>query len=295
MMFEKVLFPIDFSEQAMKTLECIGEIPGVKDVVLLHVVEVPSGVYDSKHGWIYGPHVEDAKIRLEEQKEHLESLGLKVKTKVDVITAGNISHTILETADNENVSLIIMNAHGKSLIKGLLLGSVPLGVIRHAKTDVLLMRYKLAEILEGEKLEKFCEHLFSKVLYPTDFSEPAAEALSFVKSLEGIEDVVLVHVVTKGETTEEIEANVEEAKKKLEDIKKELSSAGFKVKDHVRVGSPVEEICSIAEEENVSLIAMSSHGKGWFKELLLGDTTYDVVKTTKRPVLVVRAKQKTSD
>jgi nucleotide-binding universal stress UspA family protein len=294
-MFEKVLFPIDFSEQAMKTLECIGEIPGVKDVVLLHVVAVPSGVYDSKHGWIYGPHVEDAKIRLEEQKEHLESLGLNVKTKVDVITAGDISRAILETADNENVSLIIMNAHGKSLIKGLLLGSVPLGVIRHAKTDVLLMRYKLAETLEGEKLQKFCERLFSRVLYPTDFSEPAAEALSLVKSLEGIEDVVLVHAITKGETEEEIEANVEEAKKKLEGIKKELSNAGFKVKDHVRVGSPVEEICSIAEEEDVSLIAMSSHGKGWFKELLLGDTTYDVIKTTKRPVLVVRAKQKTSD
>jgi nucleotide-binding universal stress UspA family protein len=293
-MFEKVLFPTDFSDQAQKTLECIGEIPGVKDVVLLHVVAVPSGVYDSKHGWIYGPQVEDAKIRLEEQKEHLESLGLKVKTKVDVITAGDISHTILETADNESVSLIIMNAHGKSLIKGLLLGSVPLGVIRHAKTDVLLMRYKLAEILEGGKLEKFCEHLFSKVLYPTDFSEPAAEALSFVKSLEGIEDVVLMHVVTKGETEEEIKANVEEAKKKLESIKKELSNAGFNVKDHVRVGSPVEEICSIAEEEDVSLIAMSSHGNSWFKELLLGDTTYDVVKTTKRPVLVVRAKQKAS-
>jgi nucleotide-binding universal stress UspA family protein len=36
---------------------------------------------------------------------------------------------------------------------------------------------------------------------------------------------------------------------------------------------------------------MSSHGKGWFKELLLGDTTFDVVKNTKRPVLVVRAKK----
>jgi len=36
--------------------------------------------------------------------------------------------------------------------------------MRHAKTDVLLMRYKLAEGLEGEKSEKFCEKIFSKVL-----------------------------------------------------------------------------------------------------------------------------------
>ncbi len=289
-MFQKVLFPTDFSANAHKTLGCISEIPGVKEVVLLHVVTVPSGVFDSKHGWIQGPQVEDAKLRLEEHKEHLESLGLNVTTKVE-ITSGDISQIILETADKENVSLIVMNSHGKSLIKGLLLGSAPLSVIRHAKTDVLLMRYKLAESLEGEKAEHFCEKIFSKVLFPTDFSEPAEEALSFVKNLQGIEEIGLVNVVTKGETDEEIKANVQEAKKKLEDIKHELSGVDFKVKDHVRVGSPAGEICSLAEDEDTSLIAMSSHGKGWFKELLLGDTTFDVVKNTKRPVLVVRAKK----
>ncbi|VVB88084.1 Universal stress protein [uncultured archaeon] len=286
-MFNKVLFPTDFSADAHKTLECIGEIPGVKEVVLLHVVDA---THPSKHGWIHGPHVEDAKLRLEEHKEYLESLGLDVTTKVDIITYGSIPESILETADKENVSLIVMNAHGKSLIKGLLLGSVPLAVMRHAKTDVLLMRYKLVDTLEGEKLEKFCEKIFSKVLYPTDFSEPAEDALSFVKDLKGVEEIGLVHVVTKGETEEEIETNVREAKKKLEVIKDKLDGADFKVKDYVRVGSPAEEICSVAEDEDASLIAMSSHGKGWFKELLLGDTTFDVVKNTKRPVLVVRAK-----
>jgi len=289
-MFNKVLFPTDFSANAHRTLECIGEIPGVKEVVLLHVVAIPSGVFDSKHGWIQGPQVEDAKLQLEEHKEHLESIGLNVTTKVE-ITAGHISQSILETADKENVSLIVMNAHGKNLIKGLLLGSVPLDVIRHAKTDVLLMRFKLAESLEGEKLEKVCEKIFSRILYPTDFSEPAEEALSFVKNLKGVEEIGLVHVVTKGETDEEIESNVQEAKRKLGAIKDELSGSDFKVTDYVRVGSPAEEICSVAEDEDASLIAMSSHGKGWFKELLLGDTTFDVIKYTKRPVLVVRAKK----
>jgi nucleotide-binding universal stress UspA family protein len=285
-MFNKVLFPTDFSANAHKTLDCIGEIPGVKEVVLLHVIDA---THPSRHGWIQGPQVEDAKLRLEEHKEHLETLGLDVKTKVDVIKEGDISQSILGTADKEKVSLIVMNSHGKSLIKGLLLGSVSLSVLRHTKKDVLLMRYKLAETLEGEKSEQFCEKIFSKILYPTDFSEPAGKTLSFVKTLKGVEEIGLVHIVTKGETEEEIEANVQEAKKKLEDIKDELGGADFKVENYVRVGSPAEEICSVAEDEDASLIAMSSHGKGWFKELLLGDTTFDVVKNTKRPVLVVRA------
>lgn len=285
-MYKKVLFPTDFSESVKKTIECIGDIPGVKEVLLLHIIDA---THPSKHGWIHGQHIEDAKIRLGEQKEHLENLGLKVDAKVETITYGNVSDAILKTADDEKVSLIVMNAKGNSLIKGLLLGSTSLEVIRHSKTHVLLMRHKLVEGLEGEKFERFCPRLLSKVLCPTDFSEPAEDMLSFIKNLDGIQEIVLVHVVTKGETTEEIDTNIEEAKKKLDVIKENF--ADYKVENHVRIGHPAEEICSLAEEEDVSIIVMSSHGKSWLKELMLGDTTFNVIKTAKRPVLVVSSKK----
>jgi len=41
-MFEKVLIPTDFSDHAEKVIECVGEIPGVRDVVLLNVVTRPA-------------------------------------------------------------------------------------------------------------------------------------------------------------------------------------------------------------------------------------------------------------
>lgn len=284
-MYEKVLFPTDFSESAKKTLECIGDIPGIKEVILLHVVDA---THPSKHGWTHGQHIEDARIRLEEQKQHLESLELKVETNIETITEGSIQDTILKTAEDEKVSLIIMNAKGNNLIKGLLLGSTSLGIIRHAKTDVLIMRHKLVDSLEGEKFEKFCPRILSKVLCPTDFSEPAEDTLSFIKNLKGIQEIVLMNAVTKGETTEEIDINILEAKKRLDEIKEKF--VGLKVENHVRVGHPAEEICSLAEDEDVSLIAMSPHGKSWLSELLLGNTVFDVVKSAKRPILVVRTK-----
>ena len=37
-MFEKVLVPTDFSSHAKKVVECIGQIPGIKQVVLLSVI-----------------------------------------------------------------------------------------------------------------------------------------------------------------------------------------------------------------------------------------------------------------
>jgi len=286
-MFKKILFPTDFSEYALKNLECIGEIPGVEEVMLLHVVDA---THPSKRGWTHGPHIENAKIRLEEQREHLESLGLKARAKVDVITSGDVSKTVLDTANKENASLIVLGARGKGVIGGLLLGGVPVDVMRQAKTNVLVMRYKLTESLDGKPLEKFCQRIFSKVLLPTDFSEPSKDALSFVRDLEGIHEVVLEHVVSKGETAEEIEASVSDAKKKLEDIVQEFSSKGIIAKTHVHVGDPPLEINSAAEEEDVSLIAMSRHGKGLFRELLVGSTTYDVVRNAKRPVLIVKTK-----
>ncbi len=286
-MFEKILFPTDFSEHAQKTLECIGEIPGVKEVMLMHVVDA---THPSKRGWTHEPHIENAKLRLDEQKEHLEGIGLKAKTKVEVITQGDIARAILDEAEKEKVSLIVMGARGKSIAGELLLGGVSLNVLRLAKTNVLIMRYKLAETLEGKTFEKFCPKIFSKVLCTTDFSKPSLETLSFVKNLKGIEEVVLVHVVSKGDTEEEIEASVNEAKKKLEEIRKDFMKAGFKVKAHVHVGNPPEEIISTAEEEDVSLIAMSTRGDGWFRELLLGSTAYDVARNAKRPTLIVRAK-----
>ena len=97
-MFEKVLFPTDFSEYAQKTLECIGEIPGIKELMLLHIVDA---THPSKRGWTHGPHIENAKILMEEKKEYIESLGLKVKTKVDVITVGEVYREILENAEKE--------------------------------------------------------------------------------------------------------------------------------------------------------------------------------------------------
>jgi len=288
-MFEKVLIPTDFSEYAQKTLECVGDIPGVKEVVLLHVVDAD---YLSKRGLAQEPYLQNVRIRLEEQKKQLADSGLKVRVKVDVTSGGDVSYAILETVNKEKAHLIVMGAHGKSLIEGILLGSVATNVLRYGKTNVLIMRYTLGDWLGGKKLEKFCPMIFSKVLLPTDFSEPAMETLSFVENLKGIEEAVLVHVVDKGETQEEIDASVNEAKKRLEDIREELSKSGVNVVVHVRVGNPSENIISIAEEENVSLIIMSTLGRGMFRELLLGGTARDVFRQTNRPVLAVRAGQR---
>jgi len=287
-MFERVLFPTDFSEYAQKTLECIGDIPGVKEVVLLHVVDT---AHLSKKGLVQDLYIQDARLYLDEQKKQLENIGLKVKVKIEVITGGDVSHAIIEILNIEKTTLVVMGAHGKSLIEGILLGSVATDVLRYGNSHVLIIRHKFGQRHGAKKYEKFPD-VFSKVLLPVDFSEPAMETISLVKDLKGVKKAILVHVVDKGETQAEIDANIKEAKKSLEDIAKDFKSESINVKIHVLAGSPSESIISLAEEENVSLIIISTLGKGMFRELLLGGTARDVVRRTNRSVLAVRASKR---
>jgi nucleotide-binding universal stress UspA family protein len=284
-MFGKVLVPTDFSEYAKKTILCLTRIPGIHEIVLQHVFDA---THYTKHGWTHQAQVENARIQLEEEKKSLEHLGFVVKVTVDVITSGDISTAILRKAECENVSSIVIGSRGRGLVKGLMLGSVSAEILRHGKTDLLIFRHSLAGDLEGTAFSRFCPGIFTRVLFPTDFSEPARKALLSIKKIEGLGEVHLLHVVTKGETHKEIESNVLESTRKLEEIKTDLNGAGLKAKIHIRLGRPADEIISLADAEDISLIFMSSHGKGLFTEILLGSTTLGVAIHTNRPLMVIR-------
>ena len=50
----------------------------------------------------------------------------------------------------------------------------------------------------------------------------------------------------------------------------------------------MHEILAVASEENVTLIAIGTVGKNWFREILVGSTTLGVVRNGRYPVLVLR-------
>jgi nucleotide-binding universal stress UspA family protein len=289
-MFEKVLVALDFSPYSQKILDRISEIPGIQEVVLLHVVDATR---PARLEWTHGhPHIENAQLLMEEKKQFLEHLGLRVHISVDVIvnaiTQGTISHAILEIAETENVSLIVIGARGINPIQELLLGSVSSSVLRHAKMNVLILHFNPARDVADVSSDSSYQKLFSKVLVPTDFSRSASDASAFVKTIPGIKEIVLLHVVNQVESQPEIEIYIKEAQTRLEDMKKEYIDSGIDGTIHIRVGDPTEMIRSVADEDDVSLIAMSAFGLDWVREILLGSTTFTVVRRTKKPVLIIR-------
>ena len=285
-MFEKILFPTDFSEYAKRSLDCIAGLPGARDVILFHVVEEAR----SPRG---GGEIGDTFYRtgenfLKEEKRYLENLSQNLRVTTSVKTSSDAAGAIIETAGESGVSLIVIGARGNSPMDGILLGSVSRAVLRHSRTNVLIMRHKIIGKMKAKTYEMFCPMILLRVLCPVDFSLYSDRSIALAGSTPGIGEVILLHLVSQGGTEAEIAGAVQKSKGQIEAIRDSLAAKGIKARTIVRKGNPPVEIASIADEEDVSVIWMSSHGKGWFRELLLGSTAYMVAMNAKRPVIIIR-------
>jgi len=75
----------------------------------------------------------------------------------------------------------------------------------------------------------------------------------------------------------------------LEQLRDELTAQGFVVETHLALGDPATELIKAVENQNVDLIAMSTHGHRYLSDLLHGSTADRVRHLVKIPVLLLRA------
>jgi len=75
----------------------------------------------------------------------------------------------------------------------------------------------------------------------------------------------------------------------LDMLRAELAGKGFTVDTCLAMGDPATELIKVAAERSVDLIAMSTHGHRFIKDVLLGATADRVRHLVKIPVLLLRA------
>ena len=139
-----------------------------------------------------------------------------------------------------------------------------------------------------------------KILYPTDFSEPAEKAFEYAVFMAESQkaDLALLHVVDQlhGFTHYEILAitPMEIAEKMTKRAHKDLQALADRVRgsvtttEAVRQGKTWVEICEAAKEEKADIIVIGSHGRTGLPHVLLGSVAETVARHASCPVLVVR-------
>jgi len=147
----KILIPTDLSPYADSGVVRGAEVAKSEraKVLLVFVVEktyfAPLSMLHQApvtfrgEGDLLGEAVEYAEKKLRELKEK-QFAGVDVETKV--VIAASAAAGILDAAESWHPDLIVIASHGRNGVMHLLLGSTTEKVIRHATTEVLVVRAK---------------------------------------------------------------------------------------------------------------------------------------------------------
>ena len=143
--------------------------------------------------------------------------------------------------------------------------------------------------------------MYKQIFVPLDGSALAERILPHVQAIaKGTGAKVLLFRVASSapaaitaeapaEARKLLEVEQARAAKYLEGVAKRLKDAGLATKIEVSVGEPAVEIVMAAEKEKADLIAIMSHGVTGLSHFDMGSVAEKVVKTSPRPVLLVRA------
>jgi nucleotide-binding universal stress UspA family protein len=274
-MFEKVLIPTDLSAASEELIASAGNLRNVREIVLLHVVSAGSDRDREQDDVLH-------------QQVLVTDKAIVVRSILAETDGNDIPAMILKTAETEGVSLILMGAR-KGLLSRTLLGHGGSMILTRSRTNVLVMRFP------GQGL--FAVHpntpdapLFSRVLFPLDFSRPANKALGLIGEIGEIGEIILLHVIRTIEKEDRMNLIVREVEKQLADARERIKAdhPGIRVKMMVRFGDPTGQIAAVAEEEVATLVMMSRFGKmDYLRKIPLGTTTSKVTGQIKKPVLVM--------
>jgi nucleotide-binding universal stress UspA family protein len=143
-MFEKILYPTDFSDVSRKALGYLAQLKdaGTKEIVVLHVIDEKGIDAISRYGsgsaeTIIGRIEKEAREEGKKIEKKLMQSGLIVKIRTET---GVPLKEILKVEEEEKVSAIVIGSHGKTNLEEMFLGSVSEKVIRQSKKPVLVIK-----------------------------------------------------------------------------------------------------------------------------------------------------------
>jgi nucleotide-binding universal stress UspA family protein len=138
--------------------------------------------------------------------------------------------------------------------------------------------------------------MYKKILVAIENSEADRTILDHIEPLAQLThaSLLLVHVADGWAARHFNELNLRESEEMQEDraylarLRAGLQERGLEVEAQLRLGDPAKEICRIADEQGVDLIAMATHGHRGVSDVIHGQTVDAVRHKVRMPVLLLR-------
>ena len=231
----------------------------------------------------------------------MQADGFQVATKVSYDSKIPVSLRILKTARDVGAGYIIIANRGHNKLREMLLGSTVTALLQQSNLPVLLIKLRpdTAESTDTARLRctSPCRDALRHILYPTDFSETARHAFEILSRLATgpTERITLYHVQARGHVDLTNAAQLEEFNRidheRLQSLSRELrEQARVDVDIALSQGPAAQLIVEKARSVSATMIVMGSQGRGYISDLFLGGVTYQVLRNTPVPVLIIPAR-----
>ncbi len=242
-------------------LECLGRI-GVESIHLVTVV--PSNV----HAGMPGVNFEERRRRgLDRYRNVMEGAGFEVETHV---VRGTPYRRINGLAETVHADVTIVGSRGQSPLENRVIGSTARNLARTTVVPLLVNRVERGT----DDPDVLREHLFERVLFPTDFSENAERAYDAFSYLRhATQEATLLHVRSPKDDA----GDDEETREKLTQLAATLEDWDIDTQVEVRRGDPADEILATEEAITPSTILTGSRGQSRVRRLLLGSVSEEIV------------------
>lgn len=142
--------------------------------------------------------------------------------------------------------------------------------------------------------------MFDRILIPTDGSNPAKSAVEMALGLAETHGATLhvLFIVDQPTSVSGIgegfsgldnllDALEEEGHTATDEIAEQAKARDIETTAAVRRGNPHDDILTYANEHDIDVIVMGTHGRTGVKRALLGSVTENVVRHSEIPVLTV--------
>ncbi|WP_435182720.1 universal stress protein [Halobellus sp. EA9] len=141
--------------------------------------------------------------------------------------------------------------------------------------------------------------MYDRILVPTDGSDGTLQALEHALDIAATRDATVhalsvvdrrLYLAAGEEQKPELKASLkDDAREAVDRVADAAADAAVDCETTVRDGIPYRAILDYAEDSDVDLIVMGTHGRSGRDKLAnLGSVTERVVENTDKPILVVR-------
>jgi nucleotide-binding universal stress UspA family protein len=277
---QTILCPTDFSELSTYALEHARELAsscGARLLVMHADLFLPPPYFTAfqmeELNEALSRSREGADLHLGDYvKKHVGETGPKVEC--EVIEAPPIP-AILESAEKNNVDLIVMGTHGRSGLSRVMLGSVTERILRETNWPVMTVRRK-----QGAGYHPFAVR---QILCPVNFTEVARQALDYAVHLADcfVAQLTVLSVEESGMGT------VEEQMESFCDAVPEDLRSKCSMKQLMRKGNAAEEIVGEAKALGSDLIVLGAQHKRFADSTVIGTTSVRVTRHAPCPVLTL--------